>query len=483
MSISRRRRSANRKAQPMTLPGIQTELTSWSKSTRSNCFLLKAGDVEVIADALIAARARRFSVIAHGAGHSYTDAAVNSGGLVIDLTPMCRILSWDPVEGVMCVEAGVRLRDVVTTAWKDGWWLGVSPSVVDVTVGGCAAMNVNGRNAWKCGPFGATILSLDVLFATGERCTLTPERETQLFQAFVGSMGLLGFITSITLKLQRISSGYVSIRRRLAASLDGIFSAFAEEEPGSDFMEAWLDGFAGGPQLGRGHLTAATLQPLSADLPCPLPSTARTSRSTKALVGLAAILGRPILEPGVQMANCARVWSSRWGRKSTHPQRDLFSFTYWPTAVFAGHDVLFPLGVETFQAFVPKAHAREIFKQLLNYSQRQGFRPIWCIIKKHQRDPSLLSYQVDGFSLELNYQRTRPTAQALKHTLQYMIASAIEADGRFYLAKDHFMTHAQYCQSVGNENVEAFLRLKQRYDPEMLLQSDVFRRVIQPARQ
>jgi hypothetical protein len=33
---------------------------------------------------------------------------------------------------------------------------------------------------------------------------------------------------------------------------------------------------------------------------------------------------------------------------------------------------------------------------------------------------------------------------------------------------------------MGNEAVEAFLRLKDRYDPRQLLQSDLYRRVFRP---
>ena len=61
-----------------------------------------------------------------------------------------------------------------------------------------------------------------------------------------------------------------------------------------------------------------------------------------------------------------------------------------------------------------------------------------------------------------------------------MIAIVVDSGGRFYLAKDHFLTHDQYRQSVGNEAVDTFLQLKQRYDPEMLLKSDLFRRVFLP---
>ena len=465
----------------MNFAGTQSELTNWSKSARSQCFVYKASDSAGIAGALAAARAQHLSVIPHGAGHSYTDAALNSGGVVIDVTPMRRILSWDAGHGVMCVEPGVTLREMVQLAWPDGWWPTVSPSTADVTIGGCAAMNVNGRNAWKCDPFGAYILSLDVLLANGESCTLAPGRDPQLFYAFVGSMGLLGIITSITVQLQRISSGSVTIRKHSAVCLDQIFALFAQEEYRSDFMEAWLDGFASGGHLGRGILTSAALDNSSQAASSPFPPPSLPGRLEVPLVSSVANLVRPVLLPALQIANTANYWSGRWVSKATSQRRSLVPYTFWPPAAFVGYHVLFPQGVETFQAFVPRPNAPEIFRQLLNYSQQQDCLPVWCVIKQHRRDPFLLSYQLDGYSLELNYQRTHQNAETLKGVLQYMIAVVIEAGGRFYLAKDHFLTHVQYRQSVGGEVVDTFLRLKQTCDPETLLQSDLFRRVFQPA--
>ncbi|MEJ2600012.1 MAG: FAD-binding oxidoreductase [Anaerolineales bacterium] len=460
----------------MRQTGKPVELTNWSKSACSPCFVYEAGDVAGITQALSAARDRRLSVIPHGAGHSYTDAALNTRGVVIDTTPMRRILSWDPTRGIMRVEPGVTLLDMVRTAWKDGWWPSVSPSTPQVTIGGCTAMNVNGKNAWKMGPFGAHILSLDVLLPSGETCTLEPERDPQLFHAFVGSLGLLGILTSITVQLQRVSSGYVTVRRRPAASLAEIFSLFAEEQQESDFIEAWLDGYARAGQLGRGVVTGASLIN-SGDFPrAPLPVPGALDRLATSLIGLAANLGRPALLPGVRLSNRAIYGWDRWSPRRTG-QVALFPYTFWPSAAFAGYHAMLPEGAETFQAFLPEGHAEEITGRLLRYTQQQGCLPIWCVIKRHQSDPFLLSYQVDGFSLELNYPRTRGTAQTLKPVLEHMIAMVIEAGGRFYLAKDHYLTHAQYRQSVGDQAVDAFLRLKQCYDPEMLLQSDLFRRV------
>ncbi|MFZ1040534.1 MAG: FAD-binding oxidoreductase [Anaerolineales bacterium] len=460
-------------------PGLRSEITSWSKSSRSLCFVYKVKDMEEIVEALAIARAQHLSMIPHGAGHSYTDAALNTNGLVIDTTSMHQILAWDPVQGIMKVEPGVTLRELVQIASKDGWWPFVSPSSPEVTIGGCVAMNVNDRNAWKFGPFGEYVISIDVLLMTGELCTIMQERDLELFRAFVGSLGLLGIITSITLQLQR-SPGFVFVRRHSAISLSDILNTFAEEEHESDYMEAWLDGFAEGRQLGRGHITCATLSKTSEESSSKLTKSGANAHFEKPLVSLAATLMRAMLMPSVRLATRANYWWGKQSHKTLGQQRRLLSYTYWPSAAFTAYHAMFPTGVETFQAFVPREHAREIFEQVLRYSQQQDCLPIWCIIKQHKCDPFLLSYQVDGFSLELNYQRTYQGAHKLQRVLQHMITTVIEAGGKFYLAKDHFMTPTQYRQSVGDEVIETFLQIKQRYDPERLLQSDLYRRIFQP---
>jgi decaprenylphospho-beta-D-ribofuranose 2-oxidase len=462
----------------MTFSGRQAELTNWTRSAYSPCILYQSSDINAILKALAAARKQHLTVIPHGAGHSYTDAALNTRGVVIDLTPMRRILSWDPARGIMGVEPGVTLREMVQVAGQDGWWPYAAPSTAEATVGGCTAMNVNGRNAWKWGPFGAQVLALEVLLASGDRCTLTPEGDAQEFHAFVGSMGLLGIITSITIQLQRIPSSYLSLRMRPARSLAEIFDLFAEQEPSSDYLEAWLDGFARGRQLGRGLVTSATFGE-SVDLrrsPNTMPG--RFGRLETPLVGLAARLGRPALLPGVQIANRLIYARGRW-RREAKEQSSLYAYTFWPPEAFAGYHALLPQGAETFQAFIPAGQARQVFEEVLRYSHGQGCLPVWCIIKKHQRDPFLLSYQVDGFSLELNYPRSQANAQGLKQVLEHMNAMVIEAGGRFYLAKDHFLTQVQYRRSIGEQSFDAFLELKQRFDPHMLLQSDLFRRIFQ----
>ena len=87
---------------------------------------------------------------------------------------------------------------------------------------------------------------------------------------------------------------------------------------------------------------------------------------------------------------------------------------------------------------------------------------------------------MDGFSLELYYPRTSRRAPGLAHTLRQALPLVIQAGGRFYPAKDGLLTAAEYRESLGDESVDSFLRLKARYDPDRLLQSDLYRRLFRP---
>ena len=463
------------------LHGVRTDLTNWSKSARSSCLVARPSDAPEIVAALAGASSVGLNVILRGAGHSYTDAAQNTGGLVLDLRGMRRIRSWDPEQGVMCVEPGVTLGAVVDVAEKDGWWPYASPSTPEVTVGGSVAMNVNGKNAWKYGPFGDHVLALEVLFTTGETQTVRRDVDVELCRALIGSLGLLSVITAVTFQLQRLPARpAVLVRRQTASSLDGIFALMAAERPGSDFVEAWLDGFAEGARLGRGEVTSARFTGVGERLPQQETRLPDRDGLSVHLTRWTGRLVRPLFLSAIPPLNRARYW---WGRR---PHRSkyvsLYAFTYYPWAAFAGYHEVLPGGMEALQAFVPAPYAAEVFRELLQFSQRRGIQPIWCIIKEHRRDPYLLSYQVDGYSLELYYPRTRTSAPGLAHLLRELVPLVIEAGGRFYLAKDGVLTAAQYRESVGDEAVDTFLRLKDRYDPEHLLQSDLYRRVFRPER-
>lgn len=460
--------------------GAFASLTNWSMTRRSPCFVFKPLNVEEIMQSIALAHECGLTVIPHGAGHSFTDVALNTQGIIIDVSNMHHILTWDPQEGIMQVEPGVTLREVARVALADGWWPVVTPSSGEVTVGGCVALNVMGKNAWKCGTFGEHVLSITVMLASGQFLTLSPRDEPKLFQAFVGSAGLLGLFTSITLQLRRVSSEYLDIRVRPAASYTEVLAIFQEEQS-SDFLEALVDGFAQGNRLGRGIVTCATYSAVDDPKHWSPPS---SHKSDQIMIGLARCAGsicRPVVNNGVRIAN-RMIY--RWGAmrgKDAKLQRSLMRSTFYSPAVCVGYQTLLPHGINSFQAFIPRQYATSLFGEILQRSQAQQLTPLLCIIKQHRPDPFLLSYQVDGFSIEAYFPIEQHTAHKLQKMLEELMYRVIETGGRFYFAKDALLTPDLYRQSIGDTAVDVFLSIKQKFDPEVLFQSDLFRRIFRPS--
>ncbi|MCZ7670375.1 MAG: hypothetical protein M5U34_26060 [Chloroflexi bacterium] len=125
------------------------------------------------------------------------------------------------------------------------------------TIGGCAAMNVHGKNAYQVGAIGEHILEFDMMLPAGEIITCSPTDNSDIFYAAIGGAGLLGCFTSLTLQMKRIYSGNLRVHTQAQVDLAGMFAYFAENVADSSYIVGWMDAFGSGSSLGRGDVHRA----------------------------------------------------------------------------------------------------------------------------------------------------------------------------------------------------------------------------------
>src|SRR5215210_5800555 len=161
----------------------------------------------------------RVPFVARGAGTGLSGGALaNPDAVLIALTRMNRILEIDPVQRRAVLQPGVvnaRLSDAVLPF--DLYYVPDPSSQAACTVGGNVAENAGGPHCLKYGVTTSHIVSLEVVLPDGSTTRFGSEQGEpwgpDLVGLFVGSEGMFGIATEITVRLERIPE---SVRTMLA---------------------------------------------------------------------------------------------------------------------------------------------------------------------------------------------------------------------------------------------------------------------------
>jgi glycolate dehydrogenase FAD-linked subunit len=157
--------------------------------------------------------------VARGAGTGLSGGALaDPNAVLIALTRMNRILSVDPIQRRAVVQPGVVNARLSEAVLPFGLYYAPDPSSQTAcTVGGNVAENAGGPHCLKYGVTTNHIAALEVVLPDGSITRLgSPQGEPwgpDLVGLFVGSEGMFGIATEITVRLERIPE---SVRTMLA---------------------------------------------------------------------------------------------------------------------------------------------------------------------------------------------------------------------------------------------------------------------------
>lgn len=143
-------------------------------------------------------------LIPFGNGRSYGDSALSEN--IIDLTPRNYFIDFDESSGLLHVQAGVLLSEILEVFVPRGWFLKVTPGTKLITVGGAIASDVHGKNHHIEGCFSECVQAFNIMLATGETVLCSKEATPELFKATCGGQGLTGVILDAKIFLKKINS-------------------------------------------------------------------------------------------------------------------------------------------------------------------------------------------------------------------------------------------------------------------------------------
>ncbi len=457
-------------------------VASWGEVSSSMSYVYRPSTIEALQDVLLLAKQSGRSIGLRGGGNSYGDAAMNTENIVIDLRRMNRILEWDPQTGRVRVEPGVTLSELWQYTLEDGWWPYIATGTSMTTMGGSAAMNVHGKNAWRVGTFGDHVTEFDFMLASGEIITCSRDENSDLFHAAIGGFGMLGVFTSLTLQLKPIYSGLLDVETGPRADFDEMFAYFDRYVDSSDYVVGWIDAMADGEQIGRGDVHRANYLAPGEDA-----LAAQTMRLDNQHIGpnLFGLLPRSMMwlfmkpmihNPGMRFINFGKVTAGHLGgfKQYRQPHAQFhFLLDYIPD----WKNAYLPEGLIQYQPFIPKENAYDAFSAILRLCQRRGLPNYLTVLKRHRPDDFLISYGLDGYSMAMDFRITKSNRRRVAWLAQELDEIVLASGGRFYLAKDSTLRPEVARAYLGEAALTAFRELKQRCDPESLFQTDLWRRV------
>ncbi|WP_037570162.1 FAD-binding protein [Phaeacidiphilus oryzae] len=440
-------------------------LTGWGRSTAGRSRLVAPSGAEELR-ALIAGKPAA-GLLARGAGLSYGDAALNTGGLVVAPVPSPEAprIALDAAAGTVRACASVTFAELLAHTVPHGWLPPVLPGTRHLTVGGAVAADVHGKNQYREGALASGLTAVELLDGTGTVRSLTPDREPAAFRATVGGMGLTGVVLGATLRLLPIRSALLRVTTERAADLDALLAGLAEAAERHRYAVGWIDGTAGGRSLGRGIVEAGD------HLPAPDPR--REPAGIRYAPG--PVLPAPRLPFSPVRPLTARAFNALWYRKAP-PRREgtvtASAFFHRLDAVAHWSRALGPAGIWQYQFVVPDASA-PLLAQVVEGLRRAGAATFLGTLKRFGAgDGHPLSFPRAGWSLALDMPAgRRHTAELLDHFDRQVAA----AGGRVYLAKDARMDRGCLRDMYGP--LEDFQEARAELDPHGVFRSDLGRRL------
>lgn len=225
----------------------QNKYTQSIISVNTPLAVVHAASIRDVQATLRFANKEHLSVTALGGGTSIVNgSAGEEKGLVLDLSPLDKILEISVPDQYAIVQAGVLNGVLDQAVRKQGYFFAPDPGSKPIsTIGGNIATNAGGMSSLKYGTTKQSVVGLKVVLAdgtlieTGSKC-FKDNVGYDLTDLFIGSEGTLGIIVEATVRILPIPFGNPTTGLATFESMEALSMA-VEHLSGSGLYPSMLE--------------------------------------------------------------------------------------------------------------------------------------------------------------------------------------------------------------------------------------------------
>jgi len=398
------------------------------------------------------------SFIPRGNGRCYGDASLSER--TISTLKYDKILSFDKLTGIFECQSGITLDQVLQVIVPAGWFLPVTPGTKFITIGGGLASDVHGKNHHVDGSISNHVLEMDVVLASDEVITCSPENYPDLFEATLGGMGLTGVISRAKIRLKKIETSMICQKQVKAENLQELIGLF-EEYKDYTYSVAWIDCLKKGEHFGRSilmlgeHAAVDDLAEVQKNEPLKLPK-------NKQITFPFNLPSWALNKLSVKAFNF--LYYTKNFKKEINNVVSYEPFFYPLDAVLHWNRVYGKAGFVQYQ-FVLPLDAKQGLIEILERIADEGLGSFLAVLKVFGHQQSIISFPKEGYTLALDF----PVRNGLLGFLDELDQLVLKYNGRLYLSKDARMKPEML--TAGYPELERFKEIIKKYNPEGKIRS------------
>ena len=399
--------------------------------------------------------------IPRGAGLSYAPASFGKDKLIRDMCSFDRILEFDESSKIVVVEAGISLKKLLMWSFSKQLFLPVLPGQPEITVGGCVAANVHGKNPYKDGTFMEQVEWIELSHPTLGTKIISRSNEKKIFNATCGGLGLTGIITKVALKLQKLSSEIVILSQKKTESLKNTLEIM-KQHTSDDLLYSWNMGSTLF-NFGKGIVTSGIFSDDSSSK-TPQIKERKGMNSNDRLLPFS--LWNTLSSPIINSIN-RKIQSGK-----NIVKKDVYSalFPFVGTArMFYG--LYGSNGFNEYQVLIKKKYSVEFIDDLTKLIKSEKPSLTILVMKLFNGKQKLLHFSDEGLSIILNLKHCNSTLKFLKKLDDILISYKALP----YIVKDSRLTKEVVEQCYPEYHV--FKEILNEIDPKRIFKSELSERM------
>jgi len=417
---------------------------SWGNAIKSNSFLYPLKQNRVLKNSL-----------AIGASLSYGDCCLNDGGNIYHFSSK-KIINFDKALGVVKCEAGIRISELHNLVIPDGWMMTVSPGCENITLGGAVANDVHGKNYHTSSSFGHHIVSLKLLRSDGKKYICSENKNFELFKATIGGIGLTGVILEVEFRLKKIETILTDTHVKIFKSINDYLNIVEKYDQKYEYSAAWVD--LSSSTKGRGVMFGSNFS---------------KKKYIPKIYRKKIFFNFPRIS--INFINCitstifSKIYFWRYQLINEKKiQNTIFDVLYPLDAIGNWNFVYGKNGFYQIQLSCPKSNFTDLFNEISNEILQKSCSAL-SVIKNfsHHKSFGMLSFPASGHVTIAIDIPNKNLDEIFFNKIEFIVN---KHKGRFYLAKDAFMSKNFFHHSY--PQYSNFIKFKDKN-----LTSSIFKRI------